>query len=117
MKIRLDKLDILFSKYVRLRADNHCEFCGKYFEFGRLQCSHFKGRRRHSVRYDPDNAAALCFGCHSYLGENPDVHTAWFKKRLGSEKFEQLMARADLIVKPKRDEIEARLKEMIKSAE
>ena len=29
MKIKLDKLDIAFSRIVRLRADNHCEYCGK----------------------------------------------------------------------------------------
>ena len=115
MKIRLDETDILFSKLIRLKADNHCEYCGKYFK--NLQCSHFFGRRRKSVRYDPDNASALCMSCHMYLGENPYAHTEWFKKRLGSERFEQLSIRNNMIkkyTKEDKENIKTKLKEQIK---
>lgn len=96
MKIKIDKLDVLFSKFIRLRADGRCEYCGKPSK--RLECSHFHGRRKRSVRYDPDNACGLDFACHQYLGSNPYQHTEFFKKRLGSEKFEQLNIRAELLV-------------------
>jgi len=117
MKIKLDKLDVLFSKIVRLRAGGYCEHCGQYKGFKGLQCSHFFGRRRKSVRYDIENAAGLCFSCHSYLGENPYVHTEWFKKRLGSERFERLSIRAEMIVKPDRHAIEAELRNILKTME
>lgn len=98
MKIKLDKNDILFSRYIRLRAlmrVGGCEYCEKPKPFGKLQCSHFKGRGKHSTRFDPDNCAGICFNCHIYLGANPDIHTAWFQKRLGSERYDALARRAN----------------------
>ncbi len=102
MKIHLDPLDKLCSEVVRRRAvlnTGGCEYCGKFMPWKELQCSHYHGRRRHSTRYDIDNCAGLCWPCHSLLGENLHLHTEWFKKRLGSEKFEALNNRANQIVK------------------
>ena len=90
MKIKIDKLDILFSRLIRLRADRHCEYCGKYKGFENLQCSHFIGRRKKATRYDPDNACGLCFSCHLHLGENPYEHNEFFKKQLGSDRLNSL---------------------------
>lgn len=92
MKIRLSKLDKLFSRWVRLQAGGACEYCGHE---AKLQMSHFIGRRCRAVRYDPDNVAAVCFSCHQYLGENPYKHVAFFRKRLGSERLEALVIRAE----------------------
>ena len=114
MKIKTDKLDILFSQYIRLRADNHCEYCGHWHLLGRLQTSHFIGRRNRQVRYDEDNAIAACFSCHNYLGEHPFEHTEFFRKRLGSEKFEQLIMRSNVIRKIDKDAIKLELKEKLK---
>lgn len=115
MKIRVDKLDILFSKFIRLRAGGRCEYCVKAFK--RLECSHFHSRRKRSVRYDPDNAACLCFSCHQYLGGNPYIHTEWFKGRLGSEKFEALNIRAEIPMKVDKEKMEASLLEKIQLLE
>ena len=113
MKIRIDKLDVLFSQFVRLRAEGKCEYCGRPTD--RLECSHFHGRRKRSTRYDPDNAAGVDFTCHQYLGNNPYAHTEFFKKRLGSERFERLNIRAEM-VSPKLDKeaIMASLKDKIR---
>ncbi len=118
MRVRIDPLDKLFSYFIRLRAENHCEYCGKFKDIRNLQCSHFHSRRKRSVRYDPDNACALDFSCHQYLGSNPYAHTEWFKKRLGSERFEQLNIRADTTYpKIDKDVIKASIKEWIKLLE
>ena len=97
MKIKLDPLDILFSKYIRLRAMEMvggCERClSSKKDYKGLQCSHFFGRSRKSVRWDEDNAAGLCFGCHQYLGSHPLEHTEWFKARLGERAFDMLNCR------------------------
>ena len=114
MKIKVDKLDILFSQFIRLRADGKCEYCGKYVGLARLQCSHFVGRRKRATRYDSDNACALDFSCHTYLQEHPYQHTEWFKKRLGSEKFEQLNIRAEQIVKIDKEATKADFLEKIR---
>ena len=97
MKIRIDPLDQLFSKYIRLRAMDEvggCERClhGK-IDYKGLQCSHFIGRGRKSVRWDEDNAAGLCMGCHIYFTAHPIEHVEWFKERLG-DRFDLLQARS-----------------------
>ena len=92
MRIKVDKLDILFSKYIRLR-DRVCQRCGGSTGLG---CSHYHGRRKQSVRYDEENCMALCWGCHSYLGANPLEHTEFMIKRLGQERFDMLTHRANI---------------------
>jgi len=128
-KIRRDTLDDLFSQVVRMSVysdgEASCEYCGRVYHdtvkdngetfeaWKHLECSHFKGRRRVSTRHDLDNCAALCKSCHRFLGENPDTHTAFFKKRLGSDKYDNLQARANTICKlskADKEEIKARLK-------
>ena len=114
MKIKIDGLDRLFSRYIRLRAGGRCEYCGAVKP---LQCSHFHGRRKRNVRWNENNAAALCFTCHLYLGENPLAHCEWFKKRLGDEKFEMLNIQAQTIVKPDINAITLYLKAKVKELE
>jgi len=44
--------------------------CGKQHDRSSmgLHCSHHHGRSRWGVRFDPLNAEALCYGCHSHHG-------------------------------------------------
>ena len=86
MKIKVNKLDAIFSQLVRTRDNWTCQVCGKYFPEGErrsLHCSHFHGRRKQSVRYEPLNAAAHCFACHKYLSENPLEFADWILSHLG----------------------------------
>ena len=118
MKIKLTPLDKLFSHYIRTKADNHCEYCGVWKDTRDLQASHFHGRRKRSTRYDEENVSCLCFSCHMYLGENPYAHTEFFRKRLGSGRFEKLNIRAETThPKPDLVAITAQLKEKIKLLE
>jgi len=114
MKIRIDPLDVLFSKYIRLLADGVCEYCG---EVKRLECSHFHGRRKVVTRYDKENVAALCHSCHMYLGEHPNIHSGWFRQRLGSDRYELLNNRAQQIVKIDKEALKLDLKNRIKKLE
>ena len=117
MKVRISPLDRLFSKYIRLRAGERCERCGNYVGFSRLQCSHFHGRRKKSVRWNEDNACALCFTCHRYLTENPLEHTEWYRQKIGEDKFLMLQIQADQIGKPDEELTKLYLKQKIKEIE
>ena len=64
-----------------------------------LHCSHYYGRGRYSVRFDPDNAVALCYGCHRHVGSNPSDHLDFIRERLGPDKFRELTQRRNIIVK------------------
>lgn len=108
MKIRRDKRDALFSLLVRERAEWHCEACHRYFPEGDrrgLECSHFFSRRKRSVRWSPDNAAAHCFSCHQNLGENPIVFKKWIADYLGEKRLANLESRAQTIIRLKKHDL------------
>lgn len=97
MRIKITSLDALFSKYIRwIRDKGICQRCLKAYKppSSALHCSHFWGRARKSTRFDPDNVAALCYGCHMHFTANPVEHRDFFFKRLGCKKYDLLMLRA-----------------------
>ncbi len=106
--MKLSPLDIVFSEFIRRRAIQRvggCERCltpkydivkenGDIFPaWKQLQCSHFHGRARRSVRWDEMNAAGLCPGCHMYFTAHPLEHVEWFKTYIGEAEFDLLSGR------------------------
>jgi 5-methylcytosine-specific restriction endonuclease McrA len=69
------KLDIVFSKYIRLR-DKRCQRCGSEEN---LQNSHVVPRGNYALRWNEINCKALCIKCHIYYWHK-DVLDArdWF---------------------------------------
>jgi len=134
--MKIDPLDKLFSEYIRRRAIQRCGGCercgtikpdltredGSTFPgWMSLQCSHFHGRTKKSVRFDPDNAAGLCAGCHMYLEHNPLAHYEWFKEYLietaGAQAFEYLNIRAQTPQKVDKEAINVYIKQLLKEME
>jgi uncharacterized CHY-type Zn-finger protein len=76
--------DYWFSRCVRERVNWTCENCGKQYHEGDqgLHCSHFFGRGNWSVRLEPLNAFAHCFGCHMHFEGNPFEFVGWSEERL-----------------------------------
>ncbi len=102
MKVRRNKLDIVFSLLIRTRDKWTCQRCQKYHPEGArqsLHASHFHSRRKQSTRYDFQNACAHCFSCHQYLGENPIEFQRWILAFLGPREYELLNGRAGQTVK------------------
>ncbi|HEU4864637.1 MAG TPA: hypothetical protein VFT76_00190 [Actinomycetota bacterium] len=94
--------DDRFSKYVRSRDDWTCQRCFAIFPEGRrggLDCAHMFGRGKMNTRFDPENAAALCFGCHRWLDTHPELKREFFLRRLGSRAFAALEIRSNLTKK------------------
>lgn len=96
-RLRISKADKLFSRLIRTLADWTCERCFTRYEppTTSLHCSHFHGRGKKSVRFDRDNAAALCHGCHRFFTSFPEYHRQFFIHRLGEERFNKLLLRAN----------------------
>ena len=130
--MKLLPLDILFSEYIRKRAIARiggCERClttkidilkdnGKVFtDYKQLQCSHFIGRSRRSVRWDEDNAVGLCAACHLYFTANPIEYVQWFMNHIGEEKLNLLMARNRNREKPDIEAITLYLKAKMQGVE
>lgn len=117
MKIKVNKLDAVFSKLIRLRDGYVCQRCKRYFVDGHgLQASHFYSRRHQSTRYDPDNCCAHCFACHQYLGGNPIEFASWIRNYLGDGRYEILTEKHNRIVKrtkKEQDELYQHLKDQL----
>lgn len=95
--IKRTPADIAFSKCVRGRAGWKCERCGSQHEENSqgLHCSHYHGRGKWGVRFDPDNAFAHCYGCHKYLSAHPSVFAAWVYDEMGGGRLELLKERVN----------------------
>src|SRR3990167_3314293 len=104
MRIKLDKADVLFSKYIRLRDKFRCVRCKKFYEGGiGLQCSHYFGRARENTRFDDRNCDSLDMGCHQYWGSaNREDYRNFKIKQLGEKGFKDLTLRANLYKKKDR---------------
>ena len=114
MKIRLNKVDILFSRLIRLRAKGLCEYCGGWVGYPKLAVSHYFGRRNGNTRFDEENCQALCFFCHMTLTENPHEYYEWMRKRLGEDAYNMLAVRASIVCKPDMEAVLLYLKGKLK---
>lgn len=89
--------DRLFSLWVRAR-DGRCT-AKTLFESpcsGPLQCAHIIGRRNKAVRFDPDNAHALCAAHHAKVDQHESLggKYEWIVAVLGEERWQALVERA-----------------------
>src|SRR5438128_1920797 len=115
MKIRITKLDALFSNQIRSRDNWTCQRCGTKYEppTSALHCSHFWGRANKATRYDPENCDALCYGCHARWEGNKQGDYRDFKlRRLGVEGYNALEMRARSIIKFGEFEMKQKLEEL-----
>lgn len=94
--MRRTTADIKFSKMIRERDHFTCQRCGaRHTPTSRgLHCAHLYTRRTGVTRLDPDNAIALCYGCHQYVDSHPEEKTELFRFILGPTRFDEVSARA-----------------------
>jgi hypothetical protein len=80
------------------KRDKDCVFKIKCYggkNFKELTNSHFHGRRKQSVRHDPENCDAACRACHQYLEEHKEFYKDWKLKQLGEQRYALLELRAN----------------------
>jgi len=126
--MKLDKLDILFSEFVRKRAilrAGGCERCKRpYFDtqkddgsiypaYKYLQCAHLIDRSKHSTRWDEMAAAGLCGGCHMFIDRDHRAKEQFCLELLGEEEYDNLLGRAGH--KPDKKLLMIYYKELVKS--
>ena len=94
-------LDTAFSKYVKLRDGYVCQICKMDYshDHSMVECSHHVGRRKRSVRWEPDNASTKCKPCHREADLNPLLHADWIRLWLGADRYEALKEKASLLGK------------------
>jgi 5-methylcytosine-specific restriction endonuclease McrA len=94
--MRRDKADAEFSSLIRARDSWTCRRCGKQYpeKSQALHAAHIFSRSIKKTRHDPENAVALCYGCHSFFHRHPLEFHEWVKGWLGKRKYGALMRRA-----------------------
>lgn len=102
-KTNLDPADQAFSKYVRTKNSWHCARCGRYATGQGLHLAHFHSRRKESVRFDLENADALCANCHRHFTTHYNQHKEFKLHQLGQKKYDLLELRANQTVKKDRE--------------
>ena len=108
--MKLDKVDVKFSKYIRLRDGccmaYGCPKIGYSNADGEmikgLECAHFHRRGKESVRYDPRNANCFCHWHHVHYGDNPDEYELFKIRQLGIKVFKELKLKSETLVKKNR---------------
>lgn len=102
--VKIDAADKAFSKYIRTRDNWTCQRCGTPYTppTNALHCSHFMGRGKEATRFDPENADALCYGCHQYFTSHPGEHYQWQVQRKGQEVVDAVILRSNTYKKKDR---------------
>jgi hypothetical protein len=94
------KADRFFSLWIRNRDgicqstlvdDAGAQGCTRELN---LQCAHVHSRDYSATRLDPDNAMALCRGCHMYYTQRPLEWREFVDKLYGKDYFDRLGIRA-----------------------
>lgn len=96
--LKITSADKWFSLCIREAQNFTCERCKTFAPpelSKRLDCSHFHGRGKWSVRFDPENCTALCLGCHLRMTSHPIEHVQFMQEKLGPYRFQALQERAN----------------------
>ena len=108
------RLDDAWSKLVRLRAGNKCEYCGKTKG---LNSHHIYSRAKMSLRWMVKNGVCLCVGHH--IGVQFSAHKTpvefidWLTNKKGDEYMQELRLTANSTAKYHDFEKEILLKELL----
>lgn len=110
-----EQLDLVFSKYIRLRDSGLngytvCISCGKTFFFDQMQCGHYFTRRHMSTRWDEDNCHSQCVFCNCHEHGNLEGYKPNLIEKIGQERYDALCER----VKETKQWSDDEIKEMIK---
>ena len=99
----IDKLDKIFSLYIRQRFSNNeiaeCFTCGKQDHYKKLQCGHFQSRKHYSTRWDEINCQVQCSGCNVFRYGEQFKFGLNLDKKYGKGTAEQLHIKANQTVK------------------
>ena len=120
----IERLDDLFSEYVRRRAIRRvhgCERCGTWkADWRRLQCAHLRSRKKHSTRWHEWNGVGLCGGCHRHIDSDAEAKVKLALEILGEERYERLYLESQIPSHYKPQDytlVEIYLKQLLKEAE
>lgn len=110
-----EQLDIVFSKYIRLRDMGACGYvvcisCGDIFPLDQVQCGHYFPRWHMATRWDEDNCHAECWKCNCCDANHLERYKKNLIIKIGQERYDALCDR----VKETKQWSDYEIKDMIK---
>lgn len=95
-KALIKKLDIVFSKFIRMR-DSHdsvfnCCSCGQIKLFEQADAGHFINRRWMATRWMEENVHAQCRSCNRFDEGNAVGYTMFMIDKYGEERVRYLQS-------------------------
>lgn len=97
IKTLRDKLDIVFSKYIRLRDSRKfgyfqfvCISCGETKPFRLGDAGHFHSRRNMNTRWDEENVHMQCSHCNRFCQGNLLAYRDNLINKLGYQEYQRL---------------------------
>ena len=84
----IEKLDEVFSEYIRLRdADQYgmvrCISCGKRMRWTECDAGHYVSRSHMCLRYDEKNVNEQCRECNRFKSGNPEGYERGLRIKYG----------------------------------
>jgi hypothetical protein len=113
-KKEIKKLDDLWSRLVKLSANNKCEYCGKT---NNLNSHHVYSRSNRTMRWLVDNGICLCVAHHTLSNfsahKSPIDFIEYMKTLRGETWYNELKVKAKgQVIKQQFSEIESYLKNL-----
>lgn len=94
-----DKLDAIFSKYIRIKhADCNgycrCYTCGAIVPWTKIQCGHYMSRRFLSTRFMEQNVRPQCMKCNVLLHGEVQAYRRHLVDEIGENEVNKIEATA-----------------------
>ena len=115
----IKKLDVVFSKYIRLRDSDpegycRCATCGEVHHWTKIQAGHFISRKHYSTRWDEENVHAQCVACNVFRYGEQYKFSLYIGDNLSKELYDKsrLIAKfTDIEITEMIDDYNERIKE------
>ena len=90
----VQKLDTLFSRYIRLSSADHrgfceCVTCKKKYHWKNIQAGHFMSRKHYSTRWEEDNVFPQCLACNVYRSGEQYKYSLFLGQELSDKMHRQ----------------------------
>lgn len=104
------KLDVIFSRYIRLRdafsnGKFICISCGRVKDISQADCGHFISRKNMATRFDERNCNAECRECNRFDNEHLVGYQQRLMRKIGESEFYNLLFLSHTIKKWDADEL------------
>lgn len=96
-KAHKDKLDRVFSEYIRKRDTKNgyfvCISCGRRLPYEQADCGHYINRRHLATRWDEENCNAQCRKCNRFDEGNIQGYRRGLIRKIGEQNVTLLESR------------------------